>query len=130
MYYSYCSVAECKEGCRAGNDPLAFFFVRRHLNVETEIGRVTSRRQCACTRQYFVHWHFVDSTFWCLAVALRQEPDQRDLCEQLLGAGLSHAVDLFIPAGTFHVHTPAVAAIFRFLGELLWQHVVKNLEVE
>ena len=59
---------EGEEHGDASSDPEVLLLVTWQLQIDDEVGRVTSCHQRACARQHLVKWRSVYATLWHLAV--------------------------------------------------------------
>merc|ERR1719296_29637 len=90
------SMFERQEGGNPGLDPLAHLLVGRELQVQDEIGTVSSCEQRALAGQHLVAWTAIVQHVRH-PVLDRHEPESWKLCEQLLRLGLLHVVRAAIP---------------------------------
>eukprot|EP00965_Chrysotila_dentata_P203500 6181761-Pleurochrysis_carterae.AAC.2 len=89
--------------------------VRRELDHEHKVGRVTRGGERACARERLVRGTRVYALRWRLAVHLRAQPDHWEGRVQLLGLRLGEHLLLRVPAGTLEKEAVNVAAVGRAL---------------
>jgi hypothetical protein len=126
------SISEGKEKCSTCLNPQGRISVSGHFEEHHKVGAMTSRTQFTFSEHRLIEWaiEYRRVDLFLVLRCSRHHLDHRTLGEELLGLGVRNDMFFLVPLTSFEEYAVNVAAVCRFLLDVVFCQFVLENEVK